>query len=139
MKSARSPDATPGAAPRAAPRSPPLTIADPDSRPAVPTPPSTSRRADSTSVETSDRGLRPGPATCVAHASTSDGSSARWRSLKQRSELGSIEAGKLADHVVLDRPFLSIGDEEIKQIKPVLTMVGGRVAHARAPFGSLAE
>ena len=57
----------------------------------------------------------------------------------EENELGSIEAGKLADLVVLDRPFLTIDAEEIREIKPVLTMVGGRVVHARAPFDRLAQ
>ena len=57
----------------------------------------------------------------------------------EENDLGSIEAGKLADLVVLDQPFLTIGDEEIKQMKPALTMIGGQVVHARAPFDGLAE
>jgi predicted amidohydrolase YtcJ len=57
----------------------------------------------------------------------------------EENELGSIEAGKLADLVVLDRPFLTIDAEEIREIKPLLTMVGGRVVHARAPFDRLAQ
>ena len=57
----------------------------------------------------------------------------------EENEMGSIEAGKLADLVVLDKPYLTIGDEELKQMKPVLTMVGGRVVHARAPFEALAN
>jgi predicted amidohydrolase YtcJ len=32
-----------------------------------------------------------------------------------------------------------ISDEEIKQMKPVLTLVGGRVVHARAPFDGFAH
>ncbi len=56
-----------------------------------------------------------------------------WFSFDEK-DLGSIEPGKLADLVVLDRPFLTIDDEEIKQIRPVLTMIGGRVVYAQAPF-----
>jgi predicted amidohydrolase YtcJ len=57
----------------------------------------------------------------------------------EESELGSIEAGKLADLVVLDKPFLTSSDEELRQMKPLLTMVGGRVVHARAPFAALKQ
>jgi predicted amidohydrolase YtcJ len=45
----------------------------------------------------------------------------------QENNLGSIQQGKLADLVVLDRDYLSIPADEIKDIKPVLTMVGGRI------------
>lgn len=45
----------------------------------------------------------------------------------QENNLGSIQPGKLADLVVLDRDYLTIPDDEIKDIQPVLTMVGGRV------------
>ena len=61
-----------------------------------------------------------------------------WFNFEENS-LGSIEAGKLADLVVLDKPYLTIGDEEIREMKPLLTMVGGRVVHARAPFDALAK
>ncbi len=57
----------------------------------------------------------------------------------EENDMGSIEAGKLADLVVLDKPYLTIGDEDLKQMKPLLTMVGGRVVHARAPFDALAK
>jgi predicted amidohydrolase YtcJ len=40
---------------------------------------------------------------------------------------------------VLDRPYLAIGDEEIKRMRPLLTMVGGRVVHARAPYAALVD
>jgi hypothetical protein len=46
----------------------------------------------------------------------------------QENNLGSIQQGKLADLVVLDRDYLTIPAEEIKDIRPVMTMVGGRVA-----------
>jgi predicted amidohydrolase YtcJ len=47
----------------------------------------------------------------------------------QENNLGSIQAGKLADLVVLDRDYLTIPTDQIKDIQPVLTMVGGRVVY----------
>jgi hypothetical protein len=46
---------------------------------------------------------------------------------------------RLADLVVLDRDYLDIDDEEIKQIKSLLTLVGGRVVHARMPYDALKQ
>lgn len=40
---------------------------------------------------------------------------------------GTLEPGKLADLVVLDRDLFAVPDEEIRNVSPVLTMVGGRV------------
>jgi predicted amidohydrolase YtcJ len=57
----------------------------------------------------------------------------------EEDRLGSVEPGKLADLVVLDRPYLTIADEEIKEMKPVLTMIGGRVVQARAPYERLSN
>ena len=50
----------------------------------------------------------------------------------QEDNLGSIQAGKLADLVVLDRDYLTIPAEEIKDIKPVMTIVGGRIVYDAA-------
>ncbi len=47
----------------------------------------------------------------------------------QENNLGAIQAGKLADLVVLDRDYLTVPAEQIKDIKPVMTMVGGRVVY----------
>jgi predicted amidohydrolase YtcJ len=55
----------------------------------------------------------------------------------EEQDMGSIEAGKLADLVVLDKPYFEVSDEEIKQIKSALTIVGGRVVAAQAPFTAL--
>ena len=45
----------------------------------------------------------------------------------QEKTLGSLEAGKQADLVVLDRDYMTVPAAEIKRIKPTMTMVGGRV------------
>lgn len=44
---------------------------------------------------------------------------------------GSIESGKLADMVVLDRDYFTVPVEEIKDIKPVETIVGGNIVYHR--------
>ena len=52
----------------------------------------------------------------------------------QESNLGSIQPGKLADLVVLDRDYLTVPADQIKDIKPVMTMVGGKIVYdADAP------
>ena len=41
--------------------------------------------------------------------------------------MGSSQAGRFADLVVTDRDYLTVRAEQIKDIRPVLTLVGGRV------------
>jgi predicted amidohydrolase YtcJ len=56
---------------------------------------------------------------------------------REEDRLGSIEPGKLADLVVLNADFFDpskVPDEAIKSVRPVLTVVGGRVV-----FGSIAK
>jgi predicted amidohydrolase YtcJ len=50
----------------------------------------------------------------------------------QENNLGSIQPGRLADLLIVDRDYLTIPADEIKDIKPVLTMVGGRVVYDAA-------
>jgi predicted amidohydrolase YtcJ len=50
----------------------------------------------------------------------------------QENHLGSLQPGKLADLLVLDRDYLTVPADQIKDIKPVLTMVGGRVVYDAA-------
>jgi hypothetical protein len=56
-----------------------------------------------------------------------------WAAYLQFSEKtrGSIEPGKLADMVVIDRDFLACPVEEIKNIEPVMTIVEGRVVYSK--------
>lgn len=49
----------------------------------------------------------------------------------EENRLGTIEAGKLADLVVLDRDYLTIPADQIKDIKPMMTMVGGKVVYEK--------
>jgi len=49
----------------------------------------------------------------------------------QEANLGTLEPGKFADLVVLDRDYLTIPDDEIFWIQPTLTMVGGRVVYEK--------
>ena len=47
----------------------------------------------------------------------------------EEDKLGSIEPGKLADLVVLDRDYMTIPEEEIRSINPLLTIVAGKVVY----------
>jgi predicted amidohydrolase YtcJ len=44
-------------------------------------------------------------------------------------ERGSIEAGKLADLVVIDRDYLSCPEQQIKDIQLVMTILNGRIVY----------
>jgi predicted amidohydrolase YtcJ len=50
----------------------------------------------------------------------------------QENNLGSIQPGKLADLVVLDRDYLTIPADQIKDIKPTMTVVGGKIVYDAA-------
>jgi hypothetical protein len=55
--------------------------------------------------------------------------------LRMEDRLGTIEPGRLADLVVLDRDYFTVPDEDLKRIRSVLTMVGGQVVHG-SPHGA---
>ena len=54
--------------------------------------------------------------------------------LHQDRQTGSLEVGKLADLIVLDRNFFDIPAEQIAQIKVLQTVVGGRVVYQADRF-----
>jgi predicted amidohydrolase YtcJ len=47
----------------------------------------------------------------------------------QENNLGSLAPGKYADLLVLDRDYFSVPAAQIKDIKPVMTMVGGKIVY----------
>ncbi len=47
----------------------------------------------------------------------------------QESNLGTLAPGKYADLLVLDRDYFRVPADDIKDLKPVMTMVGGRVVY----------
>lgn len=51
--------------------------------------------------------------------------------LRMEDRLGTIEPGRLADLVVLDRDYFTVPDEDLKRIRSDLTVVGGEVVHER--------
>jgi predicted amidohydrolase YtcJ len=52
----------------------------------------------------------------------------------EEEEKGRIAPGFLADVVVLERDLFAIPPEQLKDVKTLLTVVGGRVVHAAGPF-----
>jgi predicted amidohydrolase YtcJ len=55
--------------------------------------------------------------------------------LRAEDQIGSIEPGKLADLVVLDRDYFTIPENDIKRLRSVLTVVGGRIVHDTKELG----
>jgi hypothetical protein len=55
----------------------------------------------------------------------------RWgaRFIGAEKDMGSIQPGKLADMVVFDGNIMDAAIEELPNIKPVMTLVGGKVAY----------
>jgi predicted amidohydrolase YtcJ len=50
----------------------------------------------------------------------------------EENRKGAIAPGMLADFVLLDRDYLTVNEDEIRSIRPVLTAVGGQVVYEAA-------
>ena len=51
------------------------------------------------------------------------------RLMFRENDLGAIAPGLLADMVVLDRDYLTVPEEEIRDIRPVATIVAGQLVY----------
>ena len=60
----------------------------------------------------------------------------RWgaRPVYREDTLGSLEAGKLADLVILDQDVLTVPIEELPKVVPLMTMVGGKIVFEDPAF-----
>lgn len=68
------------------------------------------------------------PLAAALRAATIDGA---W-TLRQETVTGSLETGKLADLIVLDRQVFGIPDEDIANTRVLQTVVGGKVVYESA-------
>ena len=65
----------------------------------------------------------------------------RWAAeyVLRENVLGSIEPGKWADLMVLDRDYMTIPENEISKTQVLLTMVGGRIAYEMPAIRGIAK
>jgi predicted amidohydrolase YtcJ len=58
----------------------------------------------------------------------------RWAAnyVRHPNTLGSLETGKLADLLIIDRDYFTIPEDEILKIRPLMTVVGGKTAALNA-------
>ena len=50
--------------------------------------------------------------------------------LRMEDRIGTIEVGKLADLVVLDRDYFTVPEKQIPDIRSIMTVVGGKIVHS---------
>jgi len=50
----------------------------------------------------------------------------------EQEKLGSIEPGKLADLIVMDKDYMTVPEDEIFQISIIMTVLGGKIVYQRS-------
>ena len=60
----------------------------------------------------------------------------RWASefVLRKDVLGSVEVGKWGDVIVIDKDYLTIPENQLKDIKVLLTLVGGKSVYVNPAF-----
>jgi predicted amidohydrolase YtcJ len=59
--------------------------------------------------------------------------------LQQDKQTGSLEPGKLADLIILDRNVMQVPVDEIANTQVLLTMVGGKVVYSTGAFATATD
>ncbi|MBI4464702.1 MAG: amidohydrolase family protein [Acidobacteria bacterium] len=54
--------------------------------------------------------------------------------LLNEKNIGSLEVGKLADFIILNKDFFAVADDQIHTVKPLLTAVGGRIVFQASEY-----
>jgi len=62
----------------------------------------------------------------------------RWGAyyLLRENTLGTLEPGKMADYIILDKDILTIPEEQIPTVRVLMTVVGGKTAHLVSSLAS---
>ncbi len=62
----------------------------------------------------------------------------RWAAeyVRHPDQLGSLEEGKWADLLVIDRDYFTVPVDDILKVRPLMTMVGGKVEALNASLAS---
>ena len=60
----------------------------------------------------------------------------RWAAeyVRRKDQLGSIEKGKWADLIVVDRDYLTVSEDDISEIKVMMGFVGGKLGYTEPTF-----
>jgi predicted amidohydrolase YtcJ len=55
--------------------------------------------------------------------------------MNREHDFGSIELGKVGDLVVLDRDYFTVSDAQMRRIRPIMTVIDGKIVHDTGALG----